>query len=334
MHRVMSSSRFDGTISPRYKSYVSSDDSSLLDDLSEPSIESSRPAVRRHVLRASRDPNRIVLPRIGILCAYKTLEIAGCGALHYNALYTRYLDTLVSRIPCTPLLIAGVAESAGAAPQRLADEYVELLDGLLLPGAISNVAPELYGGALPEAESHRDARRDAIVMPLVVAAVSAGVPILGICRGMQELNVALGGSLVQRVHEIPGRRDHRSPKDRPFIERYRPAHDLTLTPGGWLEHAMRRAGLPTTGLSVNSLHGQAVDRLGRGIEVEACAEDGTIEAIRAVDAPALTIGVQWHAEWYVDECPPSAVIFDEFARACGVRARSRVEPDTRQRVAS
>jgi putative glutamine amidotransferase len=171
--------------------------------------------------------------------------------------------------------------------------------------------------------------RDATTLPLIRRAVEIGVPLFAICRGIQELNVALGGSLHQHVHELPGRRDHRSDKTRPWYERYGPAHTIRLVPGGRLQAILGGAAT----LEVNSLHGQGIDRPAERLVVEAWAEDGTIEAVTVRDAPGFVIGVQWHPEWRVAENPWSLRLFAAFADAARTRAAARLRHESVSRVA-
>lgn len=261
-------------------------------------------------------------PVVLISCSLTRFEVPGIGHLPYQSVFERYVEAVVSALDCTPLLLPALGDRSDLTP-----EYVALADGALLTGAVSNVAPEIYGGALPEPPEKRDEHRDSTVLPFVRAAIAGGLPILGLCRGLQEINVALGGTLHQRVHEAPGRLDHRAPGGRAFPDRYLPSHPLLVREGGWLDGVLRARGISPEGLEVNSLHGQAIDVLGRSVQVEATAPDGVVEAIRVSGAPALAVGVQWHAEWYVREAPLHAAIFDEFRRACfsrcGARARGR-----------
>lgn len=188
------------------------------------------------------------------------------------------------------------------------------LDGLLLTGSPSNVEPMRYGGHAPRPDTQLDARRDATTLPLVRGALAAGLPLLAICRGHQELNVALGGTLFQHVEELPGRIDHRAPPHPPMAVRYAPAHDVALLAGGALS---RIAGGARTA-RVNSLHGQAIDAIAPGLVVEATAPDGTIEAVRVEGAAGFAIGVQWHPEWMLDDPLSGGVM-----RAFGEAARQR-----------
>lgn len=257
-------------------------------------------------------------PIILISCSHTLFEVPGIGSLRHQAVFERYVDAVSSAMDSTPLLLPALHRQ----PEAIRD-YARLADGILLTGDASNIAPELYGGVLSEASDLQDVDRDETVLPLVRAAIAEGVPLLGICRGLQEINVALGGGLHQRVHEVPGRHNHRAPRDRSFPERYLPAHPLLVQKGSWLEDVLLARGIVPSQLRVNSLHGQAIDKLGQSVIVQATADDGTVEAIRVGNAPALTIGVQWHAEWYIQETPLHAAIFDEFRQACLKRHVSR-----------
>ncbi|MBT3627700.1 MAG: gamma-glutamyl-gamma-aminobutyrate hydrolase family protein, partial [Rhodospirillaceae bacterium] len=165
-----------------------------------------------------------------------------------------------------------------------------------------------------------DSQRDAATLPLIRAALAAGVPIFCICRGFQELNVALGGTLHQAVHEIPGRLDHREDKNQARAAQYAPVHGLTITPGGIL------AGLwPESEIAVNSLHAQGVDQPAPGLRVEAVAPDGQIEALSSAGEGGFCLGVQWHPEWMVTENPLSMALFGAFGDAARAHARQRLK---------
>lgn len=180
------------------------------------------------------------------------------------------------------------------------------VDGLLFSGAPSNVAPIQYGQtARPGTEM--DEIRDATSLPLLRAAISNGKPVLAICRGFQELNVALGGSLHQHVHEIPGRLDHREPADVSREMEYAPAHPIEIVPDGLLA---RLSGQSQA--KVNSLHHQGIDRLAPGLKAEAHAPDGQIEAVSMPGAKAFLLGVQWHPEWQFARDPLSLALFRGF----------------------
>jgi putative glutamine amidotransferase len=147
-------------------------------------------------------------------------------------------------------------------------------------------------------------------MPLIPRAVALGIPVLAICRGLQELNVAYGGTLHQKLHELPGRIDHREQDDPSIDVQFALAHDVTLAEGGVLRGLV---GAPIA--RVNSLHWQGIDRLGQGLVVEATAPDGTIEAVRVADAPAFALAVQWHPEHRPAEDPFASAIWSAYRRA-------------------
>lgn len=198
------------------------------------------------------------------------------------------------------------------------EEILGAVDGLLLTGSRSNVHPTHYGAAAhPHAEPYDEAR-DALTLPIIRAAIEQGVPLLAICRGFQELNVALGGTLHARVHEQPGRTDHRRPEsDDPDVQ-YGARHLVRFTPGGVFA---RLAGRDEW--LVNSLHWQAVDTLAPRLEVQAVAEDGTIEAVSVRDAPGFALGVQWHPEYRVLDDALSRSLFGAFGEAVRRRAATR-----------
>jgi putative glutamine amidotransferase len=211
-----------------------------------------------------------------------------------------------------PLLVPAAGDHITAA------ELVTRLDGILVPGSRSNVEPHRYGGPPSAPDTAHDPARDDMSLPLLRAAVEADLPVFAICRGIQELNVALGGSLHQRVHELPGRLDHRARRGLPVDARYAyDAHSVTLAPGGLLE---RIAG--GSSLIVNSLHHQGIDRLAPGLVVEATAPDGQIEAVRLPGA-RFVIGVQWHPEHRLAEEPVSRALFALFGEACLGASRRR-----------
>ena len=181
------------------------------------------------------------------------------------------------------------------------------LDGLLFTGAPSNIAPSLYGGRAPRPGTKLDAARDATSLPLLRAAIAAGLPTLCICRGFEELNVALGGTLDQHVHETPGRLDHLEDEAAPLDVQYGPAHAVTIVPGGLLA-----SWIGVKSMMVNSLHHQGIAQLAPGLMVEALAPDGLVEAASLPGAKGFLLGVQWHPEWDFADDPVSRAIFEGF----------------------
>ena len=219
-----------------------------------------------------------------------------------------------------------VAQAAGAVPVVLpalgADldlaALLDSLDGVVLTGSVSNVHPSRYGAGASDAAEPYDLARDDLTFPLIEAVLAAGVPLFAICRGMQELNVALGGTLHARLHEQPGRLDHRAPaSDDPDV-RYGAAHALQVREGGLL-HGL----LEVTEVQVNSIHGQGIDRLADGLAVEGEAPDGTIEAVSVPGAHGFALGVQWHPEYRATDNSVSVTLFRAFGDAAAERAASR-----------
>lgn len=221
--------------------------------------------------------------------------------------------------------LAAVAEAAGAVPVLVPatgdahlGEWLDSFDGILFTGSPSNVEPRRYQGPPSDPGTWHDPERDATTLPLIPAAIAAGLPVLGICRGFQEMNVAFGGTLWQKLQEVPGHIDHREDHDRPLDEQYGPAHEVELLDGGLLR---RLAGAER--VTVNSLHGQGVQRLGAGLAVEAVAVDGVIEAFRVEAAPSFAVAVQWHPEWKATQNPFSSALFAAFGAAARERAARR-----------
>ena len=204
------------------------------------------------------------------------------------------------------------------------DTVLASLDGLLLTGSPSNVEPHRYGGPASRPGTRHDPARDETTLPLIRRAVETGVPLLAICRGIQELNVALGGTLHQNVHEVDGRFNHRSNPEETLEQRYAPIHKIALAPCGLLA---KLAG--ATDVTVNSLHAQAIDRLAPGLAVEATADDGTIEAVSGAASAAFVVGVQWHPEWRFWEDPFATALFAVFGDAARDHAARRRGPARR-----
>ncbi|HBK08560.1 MAG TPA: gamma-glutamyl-gamma-aminobutyrate hydrolase [Acetobacteraceae bacterium] len=249
---------------------------------------------------------RVVKPLIGISCCTKQFGVFGMPNHAASDTYVRATDEVIGGVPV--LLPAN-------GPAADIETLLDRLDGIVLTGSRSNVQPTLYDGP-PHAEgTPEDPARDGITLPLIRAAVARGVPLLAICRGFQELNVALGGSLHQRLQDLPDRLDHSTPMQPSAGVRQGKAHAVRVTPGGWLH---RLAG--ATEIAVNSLHNQGVNRLAPGLTIEGVAPDGTIEAVRVTASqagPAIgyAVGVQWHPEydWRTDSL--SRAIFEQFGAA-------------------
>ncbi|WP_224784930.1 gamma-glutamyl-gamma-aminobutyrate hydrolase family protein [Marinihelvus fidelis] len=217
----------------------------------------------------------------------------------------KYLAALVDGAGVDPVVLPSFGEGFEVAG------LLERLDGLLLTGSPSNVAPARYDGPSSAPGTLHDPERDVAAFDLVPAALKMGLPLLAICRGFQELNVAMGGSLHQAVHERPGALVHHEDYDAPVEVQYGPAHEVSFVEGGLLRELTGQATA-----TVNSLHSQGVDRLGQGLRVEALAPDGLVEAFVVADAPGFTLGVQWHPEWKVTASTVSMALFGAFGDAC------------------
>lgn len=188
---------------------------------------------------------------------------------------------------------------------------LQRVDGILLTGSPSNVEPHHYGGEDSRPDTLHDPHRDSTTLPMIELALEIGVPLLAVCRGYQELNVVLGGSLHQHVQDVAGYHDHRENPEDSLDVQYAPSHDIHLVEGGLLRGL---AGTDT--VRVNSLHSQGVARLAKGVTVEAVADDGLIEAFRVDGAKNFALGLQWHPEWKVMENSFSLAIFKAFGDAC------------------
>jgi putative glutamine amidotransferase len=241
-------------------------------------------------------------PIVGIICDRRVLEEA---AVHQAN--DEYIVAVRDGCHALPLLIPSTD-----APLPVED-ILAAVDGLLFTGAPSNVAPSHYG-ATARPGTDLDQTRDATTLPLLRVAIASAKPVLAICRGFQELNVAMGGSLHQHLHEIPGRLDHREPQGVTRQAEYGPAHSIAIVPEGLLAHL---SGL--TQAMVNSLHHQGVDHLAPLLKAEAYAPDGQIEAVSMPTAKGFLLGVQWHPEWNWVTETLSRAIFEGFGLASANR---------------
>jgi putative glutamine amidotransferase len=234
------------------------------------------------------------------------------GLHPFHMVGEKYARAVLDAADAIPLIIPALAEEL-----RL-DDLLVRLDGILFTGSLSNVEPHHYAGAPSAPGTLHDPARDATTLPLIRKAVQSGIPILGICRGFQEMNVAFGGTLHQKVHEVAGFNDHRDDESQPLEVQYGPAHDVILEPGGLL-----RALASSDRLRVNSLHSQGIARLGPGLAIEARAPDGLIEAFHVQGALRFAVAVQWHPEWQVMGNPFSRALFAAFGSASRERAQTR-----------
>ncbi|WP_339641012.1 gamma-glutamyl-gamma-aminobutyrate hydrolase family protein [Jannaschia helgolandensis] len=201
------------------------------------------------------------------------------------------------------------------------DELLETFDGFLLTGGRPNVHPEEYGEAETEAHGTFDRNRDRVALPLIRAAVERGQPILGICRGFQEIAVAFGSTLHPEIRDLPGRTNHRMPPDGTLEEKFALRHDVHFTPGGPFARLMRSETVLT-----NTLHGQGIKQPGPRVRIDGWAPDETPEAIFIDGAPGFALAVQWHPEWNADDDPVSRPLFEAFGDACRAWRAERSTP--------
>jgi putative glutamine amidotransferase len=238
-------------------------------------------------------------PIVGIPCDRRMV-----GPHPFHMVGEKYITALRDGAGVLPVLLPVLSHAI--APS----EILSVVDGLFFTGSPSNVSPKLYGGPSPREGVLQDEHRDETTLPLLIEAIEVGKPVFCVCRGFQELNVALGGTLHQYLRELPGRIDHREDKNAPLDVQYGPAHEVTVHGGGVLARL-----LPERRFSINSLHSQGIDRLSSRLRVEAQAPDGTIEAVSMPDAKGFLLAVQWHPEWKWAENSVSRALFAAFGEA-------------------
>jgi putative glutamine amidotransferase len=233
-------------------------------------------------------------------------------AYRWQAVVETYLKAVINGAGAIPLILPSLPGIDDL------DSVLDRVDGVLLPGSRSNVHPSRYGEPENEKALPHDPGRDAATLPLIAATLRRGIPLFAICRGMQELNVAHGGTLIAEVQELEGRHDHRAPVHEDHEVRFAIRQDVEIKPGGVLA---RIVGAGT--IRVNSLHRQAIGRLGTGLAIEATAPDGTIEAVSVIGARNFALGVQWHPEYWVSVDEPSRLLFAAFGDAIRGRQSTR-----------
>ena len=229
------------------------------------------------------------------------------------------IEAVAAVTGCLPLIVPSLP---GAVPVY---DLMAACDGFLFTGGRPNVHPEEYGHAPTEAHGEFDRDRDGVTLPLIRACVETGQPILGVCRGFQEFNVAFGGTLHPEIRDIPGRMNHRMPPDGTLEEKFELRHKVTFTENGPFHRLMGAREVMT-----NTLHGQGIKHAGARVVVDGQAPDGTPEAIYIKDAPGFTLSVQWHPEYRAAEDPVSRPLFEAFGRAArawatGQRALSVID---------
>lgn len=226
------------------------------------------------------------------------------GAHPFHMVGEKYFQALIYGAGAYPVGLPSLHDDAAASAM------LGRFDGVFLTGSPSDVEPGRYGAEPSDPNSYNDTHRDAVAFDLIHKVIEAGVPLFAVCRGFQEMNVAYGGTLHQKLGEVPGMLRHNENPDDPLEEQYAPSHPVVFTSGGMLQRITNR-----TSAEVNSLHRQGVNRLGDGLEVEARAEDGLVEAFTVSGAPGFNLAVQWHPEWKVRENPISMAIFGAFGEA-------------------
>jgi putative glutamine amidotransferase len=246
-------------------------------------------------------------PVIGVTACVKFINDRA-----FHAVHKQYLLALSRVSETMPLLVPSLGDGIDVT------DLLRNLDGVVLTGSPSNVEPHHYEGPPSRDGVLHDPDRDATTLPLIRAAVAQGIPVFGICRGLQEMNVAFGGTLHQHLQEVPGKFDHRRDRSQAIERAYAPKHEVALTSGGYLQSLVN-----CTEIKVNSLHGQGVDRLARDLVLEAVAPDETVEGFRVDGAARFAVGVQWHPEGMVDFCGVSGGLFKRFGDAARDRAAER-----------
>lgn len=239
-------------------------------------------------------------------------DVRSFDAYTWHAAPRQYVEAAITGAGVLPMLLPCLGERIDF------DGLLSSVDGVMITGSKTNVHPDLYGGEATEANGPYDDARDATTLPLIRKAIERGVPLLAICRGIQELNVALGGTLATEIQEKEGIMDHRAPAGEDHDVRFSIRQNVRIAPGTCL------AGIFGAGdIQVNSVHRQAIDRLGDRLDVEAVAEDGTVEAVSVRGAKAFAVGVQWHPEYWVRTDDASARIFKAFGDAVRGHASAR-----------
>ncbi len=239
-------------------------------------------------------------PVIGIIGNSHFIEgdypMFGCGQMDMRAI------GVVAN--CLPLIIPANPTYTSI------DALISTCDGFLFTGGRPNVHPEEYGEEVTEKHGRFDRHRDSLTLPLIERSVEIGLPIFGICRGFQEINVAMGGSLYPEIRELPGRMNHRMPPDGTFDEKFALRHNVTFSENGFYHNLIGEQTVMT-----NTLHGQGIKRAGDNIVIDGYADDGTPEAIYIKDSPGFNVAVQWHPEYRACKDPVSRKLFTAFGEA-------------------
>lgn len=239
-----------------------------------------------------------------------TSDVRDLDNTNWHATPAQYIAAAADIAEVTPLLVPNIGDKVDY------DALFAAVHGLLVTGSRSNVQPALYGNPESEEQGPFDPDRDATTLPLIRAALERGIPVLAICRGLQEMNVALGGTLAHNIQELSGKNDHRAPVSDKRDERYAIQHAVEIA-----ENSCLATILTSKSINTNSVHQQGIDRLSDRLEPQALAEDGTIEAVGVKDARGFALGVQWHPEYWAHSDAPSAKIFQAFGEAVREHAK-------------
>jgi putative glutamine amidotransferase len=240
----------------------------------------------------------------------------------FHSLGDKYVRALAEVADVVPVMIPSMIDALHL------DTLLDHFDGILMTGAVSNVHPPHYGEDATQDHEPYDHNRDAITLKLIRAVIDRGMPLFCICRGFQELNVALGGTLETELQRGDGRLDHRAPKSDDTDVRYGPRHSINITKGGFLHHTLGK-----TETMVNTIHRQGVKQIAAGLNVEAKAPDGIIEAVSVKDAKSFAFGTQWHPEYKAARNPDSVKLFKAFGDATRAYSRRAREPHFTRHIA-
>lgn len=262
------------------------------------------------------------LPLVGIAC-----DVIANGLHQFHGAGEKYINAVAHGANAMPVLLPAFGEGTDITDLNslfTVGDIVGHIDGLFLTGSPSNIQPHHFNGPAHEKGTLEDPQRDSLTLQLINECVRQGVPILAVCRGFQELNVALGGTLHAKIHEVEGYHDHREDKSKDREGQYGPVHSVSFVEGGRL-HTLTGE----NSWQVNSLHSQGINQLAESLVIEAVADDGLVEAVSLAsghnDQDTWVMGIQWHPEWQFESNKTSTAVFQEFGRqirsAMGARNR-------------
>ena len=238
-------------------------------------------------------------PLVGVISDVKTID-----PHPFHVAGDKYLRALADAADVVPVIIPALSDI------MTIEHWINRLDGIFLTGAYSMVDPALYGETKIDADFNYDSQRDQLSQAIIDTAIANDTPLFAACRGLQDINVALGGSLHQAVHQVEYLHDHREDQQAPLSEQYADVHSGTLSQDGMLSTITKRSTI-----MVNSLHTQGINRLGNGLQVEATADDGLVEAV-SISNMSFGLAVQWHPEWQVTQNPIQHLLYEAFGAAC------------------